>query len=177
MRGYHYLLFIICIILIGLIATNVFAHDLYNATVGAWDFIFKGREGGGLTIAEASPFIPKDLWESYSGIGYYLAYIAIIVLCFYIIWKPRAEYTLVAIWSIFVLAIMLAQNRFAYYYVGNGAVLVGFLGSVILDMAGWKGTSANRIVESAKKNQASAYYFLDSGNCINSIFADGQFSL
>ncbi|VVB88075.1 Dolichyl-monophosphooligosaccharide--protein glycotransferase AglB [uncultured archaeon] len=181
LSGYHYLLFITGIILIGLVATNIFAHDLYNSTVGTWEFIFKGREGGGLTIAEASPFIPKDLWESYSGIGYYLAYmgipvgesgagiqyystvyfgfgynyylayIGIIILCFYMIRRSRAEYSLVAIWSIFVLAIMLAQNRFAYYYAINVALLVGFLGSGILDMAGWKGIEANHIVAGLKK--------------------------
>jgi oligosaccharyl transferase (archaeosortase A-associated) len=73
------------------------------------------------------------------GYNYYLAYIAIAVLCYYVIKKPKAELTLIAVWSIFVLAILLAQNRFAYYYSINVAILSGFLCSKILDKLGWQG--------------------------------------
>ncbi|MDD5472609.1 MAG: oligosaccharyl transferase, archaeosortase A system-associated [Candidatus Methanoperedens sp.] len=148
--GYHYLLFVSGTMLIGLIATKILLPNFYGATVGAWNFIFKGREGGGLTIAEASPITPemKMVWFGYN---YYLAYIAIVILFYYIIKKSNAEYTLVAVWSLFVLAITLAQNRFAYYYAVNVAILIGFLGSKILDFGDWNRFDSNDIVECITK--------------------------
>ncbi|HEY9206294.1 MAG TPA: oligosaccharyl transferase, archaeosortase A system-associated [Candidatus Methanoperedens sp.] len=178
--GYHYLSFVAGTILIMLIAIKLLVPDLYSVTIGNLGFIFGGREGGGVTIAEAMTFIPKDILDNsgamsylaflgfpvgeyganildyaakYFGFGYnfYLAYLAIIVLLYYVIRKSRAEYTLIAVWSIFVLAIMLAQLRFAYYYAVNVAILIGFLGSRILDMADWKDFGSNDVIECAKK--------------------------
>lgn len=150
LSGFHYLLFVSGTILIGLIALKMFMPGLYGATVGNWNYIFKGQSGGGLTIAEASP-ITKDMILGNFGYNYYLAYIAIFGLCYYVIRKSSGEYTLIAVWSIFVLAIMLAQNRFAYYYATNVAILVGFLGSKVLDFGDWKDFGSNDIVECAKR--------------------------
>ncbi len=178
LSGYHYLLFIAAISLVILIAMKILTPDFYGATVGTWEFIFTPHKGGLVTIAEAMPFM-RDFLGYYSGMGYilvymgipvgdlsgyilnfifgsfgynfYLAYIAIIVLCYYTIKKPRAEYTLITVWSIFVLAILLAQDRFAYYYSINVAILSGFLVSKSLDLGGWKSFNSNDVIESAKK--------------------------
>ncbi len=178
LSGYHYILFIAAASLVILIAMKILTPDFYGATVGNWEFIFTPHKGGTLTIAEAMPYM-RDVLGAYSGIGYilvymgipvgdysghilndifesygynfYIAYIAIIVLCYYIIKKPRAEYTLITVWSVFVLAILLAQDRFAYYYSVNLAILSGFLVSKSLDMAGWKNFSSNDVSESVKK--------------------------
>ncbi|MFZ2411687.1 MAG: oligosaccharyl transferase, archaeosortase A system-associated [Candidatus Methanoperedens sp.] len=150
--GTHYLLFVGGTILAGLIAIRILLPDLYGATIGQIDFIFKGRTGGGLTIAEGSPITPEMIMGNF-GYNYYLAYIAIVILCYYIIKKSNAEYTLVAVWSLFVLAIMLAENRFAYYYVVNVSILMGMLGSKVLDFGDWKLFNSNDVIECLKKTR------------------------
>ena len=149
-KGTHYLLFVSSTILTGLITMKILLPSFYSATVGRIDFLFKGRTGGGLTIAEASPITDGMIMGNF-GYNYYLAYLAIAILFYYIIKKSNAEYTLLAVWSLFVLAIMMAQNRFAYYYAVNVAILVGLLGSKVLDFGDWKRFESNNVVECVKK--------------------------
>jgi dolichyl-diphosphooligosaccharide--protein glycosyltransferase len=146
----HYLLFVSGLMLISLITMNILSPDFYGATVGQIDYLFKGNTGGGLTVAEASPISYESAVGNF-GYNYILSYIGIILLCYYAIKKSNAEYTLLVIWSIFVLAIMLAQNRFAYYYAVNVAILSGVLGSRLLDFAGWKQFNSNDIIDCLKK--------------------------
>lgn len=150
--GFHYLLFVSGMILIGLIAMKLLTHNLYGATIGNLDFIFKGRTGGGLTIAEAM-HLTREHALDYFSYNYYLAYIAILALCYYVIRKSNAEYTLIIVWSIFTLAITEAQDRFAYYYAVNVAILIGFLGSKILDFGDWKKFDSNDIIDCVKKTR------------------------
>jgi len=159
LKGSYFLGFVIGVIAIGLFFIFKLLPDFYNNSVGNWGFIFQSRTGGSLTIAEGSPLcgdisfisvITCDMARTQFGLNYYLSLIAIFVLGYYIIKKPKAEYTLIAVWSIFVLAIMLAQNRFAYYYAVNVAILSGFLGSKILDFGDWKNFQSNDLIESLK---------------------------
>jgi dolichyl-diphosphooligosaccharide--protein glycosyltransferase len=149
-NGAHYLLFVSGTILTGLIALKILLPGLYGATVGQVGDIFTAHTGGSLTISEASPITP-DMILAWFGYNYHLAYLAIVILFYYIIKKSNAEYTLMAVWSLFVLGIMLAQNRFAYYYAVNVAILVGILGSKVLDFGDWKRFESNDIVECVKK--------------------------
>ncbi len=161
-RGYegtHYLLFVIGSILIGSIVMKTISPELFNATAGNI-VIFKGHTGGLLTVAEASPtcgdfslrsLIDCETAKASFGFNYYMAYIAIFILFYYAIRKPRAEYTLIAVWSVFILAIMLVQNRFAYYYAVNVAILSGFLGSKILNFGDWENFKSNNLIECIKK--------------------------
>lgn len=149
-KGIHYLLFVVVFILIGLIGLKILSPDLYDASVGQWNSIFQGTSGGGLTVAEASPITPEMEIGNF-GYNFDLAYIAILVLCYYVIKKSNAEYTLLVVWSVFVLAITLAQNRFAYYYAVNVAILSGVLGSRVLDFGDWKSFNSNDVIECLKK--------------------------
>lgn len=149
-KEYYYLLFVVGTILMGLVAIKILIPGLYSATIGSWRYIFKGRTGGGLTIAEATPITHEMILGNF-GYNYYLAYIAILVLCYYIFRKSRAEYTLIVVWSIFVLAITKSQNRFAYYYAANIAILLGFITSKVLDFWNWKSFESNNVVECLKK--------------------------
>lgn len=148
--GFHYLLFVVGFILIGLIGLKILSPDLYGASVGQWDSIFQGTSGGGLTVGEASPITPEMEMGNF-GYNFALSYIAILVLCYYVIKKSNAEYTLLVVWSVFVLAITLAQNRFAYYYAVNVAILSGVLGSRVLNFGDWKYFDSDDIVECIKK--------------------------
>jgi len=149
-KGYYYLAFVLGTIVIGLIILKIFIPGFYNATMGNWDFMFTPHQGGSSTIAEAFP-LHYDEAVGYFGYNYILSYIAIIFLCYYIIKKSNAEYTLIVIWSVFVLAIMLAQIRFAYYYAVNAAILSGVLCSRFLDFADWKKFDSNDIIQCLEK--------------------------
>ena len=149
-KGYHYLLFVLVAIFVGIIFLKIISPALYNATIGQWNFLFEGLKGGGLTIGEASPISYEAALGNF-GYNYILSYISIILLCYYVLKKSNAEYTLLVVWSIFVLGIMLAQNRFAYYYAVNVAILSGILGSIFLDFADWKSFNSNDIIECVKK--------------------------
>ncbi len=180
LTGYYYLLFVLGAILIGLIIMKSLLPELYGNTLGRWDFIFKSGGALTIAEASPTMFLntPQSLLDGYSSITYalayigipigeakdyiamnalgnfgynfYLAYIAIFVLGYYIYKKPKAEYTLMAVWSVFVLAIMLAQNRFAYYYAVNVAILSGILVSKILDIGGWKSLGSIDVIECMK---------------------------
>lgn len=158
MKWENYLLFVSGTILIGMIIIKIFIPGLYAPTLGNMDFIFKS--GGGLTIAEAAPtcgdFSLGSIINCQNAIGqfgynYYLAFIGMLILGYFIIKKSKAEYTLLAVWSIFILALMIAQNRFSYYYAVNVAILAGFVGSIILNLADWKSFDSNSIIECARK--------------------------
>jgi len=148
--GAHYFLFVFGLILISLIAMKILLPDFYSATVGQIDYLFIGNTGGRLTIAEASPISYESAVGNF-GYNYILSYIGLILICYYAIKKSNAEYTLLVIWSVFVLGIMLAQNRFAYYYAVNVAILSGVLGSRFLVFADWKQFNSNDILECLKK--------------------------
>ncbi|MFZ3059825.1 MAG: oligosaccharyl transferase, archaeosortase A system-associated [Candidatus Methanoperedens sp.] len=149
-KGFHYLLFVVGFILIGLIGLKILSPDLYGASVGQWNSIFQGTSGGGLTVSEAYPITPQ-MEMGWFGYNFALSYIAILVLCYYVIKKSNAEYTLLVVWSVFVLAITLAQNRFAYYYAVNVAILSGVLVSRVLNFGDWKSFDSDDIVECLKK--------------------------
>jgi dolichyl-diphosphooligosaccharide--protein glycosyltransferase len=149
-KGYYYLIFVLCASFIGLVVMKIMTPNLYGSTVGRWDYLFGGLSGGGLTIAEASP-ISYGAAVGNFGYNYILSYVAIIFLCYYVVKKSNAEYTLLVVWSVLVLAIMLAQNRFAYYYAINVAILSGVVGSRLLDFAGWKQFNSNDLLECLKK--------------------------
>jgi dolichyl-diphosphooligosaccharide--protein glycosyltransferase len=148
--GFQFILFLSAIILIGLITLKILIPDLYDATVGNWNYLFGGLSGGGLTVAEASPISYEAALGDF-GYNYILSYIAILLLCYYAIKKSNAEYTLMVVWSVFVLGIMLAQNRFAYYYAVNVAILSGVLVSRFLDFSDWKLFNSDNAIECLKR--------------------------
>ncbi len=181
LNGNHYILFMSGLILISLIFVRSFIPALYASTLGRWDFIFKSggaltigeasptmfqnTPGGllgdyssvtyllayiGIPIGEAKDYILSNALGGF-GYNFYFAYIAIFVLGYYISKKQKAEYSLLVIWSLFVLAIMLAQNRFAYYYAVNVAILSGFLGSKFMGLVNWKSLDSNNAIECLKK--------------------------
>jgi dolichyl-diphosphooligosaccharide--protein glycosyltransferase len=123
-------------IVAGLILMKLLLPDMYNASVGQFNFIFKGRSGGGLTIAEASPLTSQMKWSNFTTL-YYIAYPAMFFTGYKLFKELKPKYTLLLVWSIIILLITLAQNRFAYYYAVNVAVLSGGFGSFLLNITQW----------------------------------------
>jgi len=136
----YYLLAVFGGIFAAFVLLNAFVPELYNAMIGNISFMIKGRAGGGLTIAEASPLTSEQALYNF-GMNYYLAYIGIFLLGYFALKKFKPEHTLILVWSLVVLSATLAQNRFLYYYVVNVSLLSGFLlievSGQILKYGGW----------------------------------------
>ncbi len=126
--------------------------------------IFQQKTGGAATVGEASAlfnsggqFSFSSVLSSFPGIGYSpdptavfrlpeilailfttftLALIALILLISRNIKVQKPGEILVLTWSLMILVMALAQNRFTYYYAINVAILTGFLVSWLLQRFG-----------------------------------------
>lgn len=114
--------------------------------------MFQARTGGAETVGEASPFFEyggdfslANVQLNFPGLAnivilspFFLAAIALVVLLvMYIKNNQKPAYLAIITWSAIILILTLAQNRFAYYYSVNVAVLTGFLAIWVLQRAGF----------------------------------------
>jgi dolichyl-diphosphooligosaccharide--protein glycosyltransferase len=120
--------------------------------------IFQQKTGGAATIGEASPLFANvnNVLTWFPGIGWIegifsfhtnsmialllttftFALVALLLLAFRNIWRQRPVDIAVLSWSLIMLVMVLAQNRFGYYYGVNVAVLTAFLVVYILQKLG-----------------------------------------
>ncbi|MFZ2471804.1 MAG: oligosaccharyl transferase, archaeosortase A system-associated [Methanothrix sp.] len=126
--------------------------------------IFQQKTGGAATVGEASAlfssggqFTFSSVITSFPGIGYSpdpaaifrlpetlailfttftFALIAVILLISRNVKSQKPAEVLILTWSLVILIMALAQNRFTYYYAINVAVLTGFLVTMVLQRFG-----------------------------------------
>ncbi len=142
--------------LVGLAALGTailyFALPQFTKPLLAGLSIFQQKTGGAATVGEASALLSSggqfsfdSVISSFPGIGYIpgltampatlailfttfmLALIALILLIARNAKFPKPAEILILTWSLVILIMALAQNRFTYYYAINVAVLTGFL--------------------------------------------------
>ncbi|MCX6673012.1 MAG: oligosaccharyl transferase, archaeosortase A system-associated [Methanothrix sp.] len=124
--------------------------------------IFQQRTGGAATVGEASAlfsnggqFSVGSVITSFPGIGnipgltamsaalallfttFTLALIALILLITRNVKFPKPAEILILTWSLIILIMAIAQNRFTYYYAINVAILTGFLVIWVLQKLGF----------------------------------------
>jgi asparagine N-glycosylation enzyme membrane subunit Stt3 len=97
-----------------------------------------GAAGDQSIIPEALPLLKVRgewsfalAWAQFTT-GFVLAIPALAVLLHRAVRRADPVALLVAVWSLAMLAITLGQNRFAYYYAMNVALLSGYLGAILL---------------------------------------------
>jgi oligosaccharyl transferase (archaeosortase A-associated) len=90
---------------------------------------------GQLTVAEAQPLSLSLAWSDFT-ICFYLALISLAIMAYYVIKEGSAGKTLLFIWSLVILIATFDQNRFAYYFAVNVAVLTAYLSWRALEFAG-----------------------------------------
>ncbi len=129
---------------IGTVLLKLILPDLYASTLGNLAIMFSARTGGQATVAEAQTMTTSTAL-AYFGINYYLSFIGLAIIGYISLRKQKPEYTLVAVWSLFIILISLAQVRFSYYYAVNVAVLTSVVAATCLDYMGWKGFNLNSI--------------------------------
>lgn len=139
-NAYYFTILLAFTITICYFIASFLIPDFFNTTIGNWNYIFTPRTtGGGSTIAEGMG-LTNDGAVAQFGYGFILSYVSLaLIICLYI-FKPKAEYILLIVWTIFIHAIMFAQNRFTYYYAVNVAILSSFFVAYLLNFMG-----ANRI--------------------------------
>jgi dolichyl-diphosphooligosaccharide--protein glycosyltransferase len=142
LEKYYYPLSIVALSIAVIILAKVFSPSAYALIASLANFFM--RTGGALTIAEAAPLLSmggvfslQPLWYNFAT-GAYISFIALIFLAYEAITKKNTqEKTFLIVWSVMIIWAMLQQNRFAYYYSVNVAILAGYIGIKILDLAEW----------------------------------------
>lgn len=134
--------------IVGIFAAKLFSESAYELITSVFSYFM--QTGGGLTVAEASPllssggaFTLQPLWYNFGTLGY-ISFFALAILIYKAFTKENTpDKTFLIVWTIMIIWAMLQQNRFAYYYSVNAAILSAWIGISILDLAGWKGLIEN----------------------------------
>jgi dolichyl-diphosphooligosaccharide--protein glycosyltransferase len=143
LNRYYYPLSIAVLFGAGILLARVVSESAYALVTSVFSYFM--RTGGGLTIAEASPLLMRGgqfslqpLWYNFALTGI-LSFFALLILAYIAIYRRNnREQTFLIVWSVMIIWAMLQQNRFAYYYSVNAAILSAYLGIKVLDLAGWK---------------------------------------
>ncbi|RSD35137.1 MAG: dolichyl-diphosphooligosaccharide--protein glycosyltransferase [Methanohalophilus sp.] len=89
-------------------------------------------------LMRGGQFSLQPLWYNFALTGI-LSFFALLILAYIAIYRRNnREQTFLIVWSVMIIWAMLQQNRFAYYYSVNAAILSAYLGIKVLDLAGWK---------------------------------------
>ena len=125
---------------ISLAAFHAINPSLLNSMLSNFS-VFIPR-GAALTISEVHPillpyghFSLQIAWLNFTT-AFFIAFISFGLLIYRNIIKESPDKTLFLVWSIIMLAAVLGQRRFGYYYAINAALLSGYFSWRILDFAG-----------------------------------------
>ena len=147
---YYYPVLLIAGTAVGLALLSVILPTLYHTIVNSPNMIFARHTGGSNTIAEASSMLmdrsghlsigKNSMVYGNFGNCFYVSIFGILILGYYIVkrWKP--EEILVLIWTAVMLLSIYGQNRFAYYYAVNVAVMSAYFSTKILAFMGFEDT-------------------------------------
>lgn len=100
--------------------------------------------GAQLTTIEMQPLISQMygnpfviVWSNFST-GFFISFVSLGILIYRIIVEESPGKILLVVWSLVILAAVLGQRRFGYYYAVNVALLTGYLSWRVLEMAGFR---------------------------------------
>ncbi|WP_048141410.1 MULTISPECIES: oligosaccharyl transferase, archaeosortase A system-associated [unclassified Methanosarcina] len=157
LKAYYYPLAIFGIFIFGLIAAKIAAPSIYSLVISAPHSIFGIKTGGMATIGEVSSifyfseiFSFDKVYEYFTAPAFFASIAGMILLTISLIRKPKPEELLALIWGLLIFMAIYGQNRFAYYYSINVAVLSAYLGGRFLDLVKW-----DRLEESFQANVKS----------------------
>lgn len=148
LKRYYFPLSVILLFIVGVFASKLFSESAYSLIISVFSYFM--RTGGALTVAEASPLLSlggqfslQPLWYNFGTLGY-ISFIALGILIYKAFTqKNTPENTFLIVWTLMIIWAMLQQNRFAYYYSVNAAILSAWIGIGVLNFAGWKSLMNN----------------------------------
>ncbi len=150
--AYGYPIVILVLAVLSFVVVNALTPSLYASLTGSLRIFLPGETA--LTVAEIhpmhifSPYTGKitdaEAWRWFTT-SFFIAFIGFAWLAYEIARKFRAEEILFIVWS----AVMLlacwnpfiggGQNRFAYFYAVNAALLTGFVSWKIIEFVAFRG--------------------------------------
>ncbi len=140
MRRAYYPLALVVLGGIGLAAFYLIAPSVLNSVLDRLSVL--RPTGGAETILEARPlFYPmgsfslSTVWDEFTTC-FYLALISLVIVAYLVIKEGAADKTLLLVWSVIMLVATIGQNRFAYYFAVNVALLTAYLSWKTVAFAG-----------------------------------------
>ncbi|MFC1932888.1 oligosaccharyl transferase, archaeosortase A system-associated [Chloroflexota bacterium] len=76
-------------------------------------------------------------WGNFST-SFFISLVSLGMLIYFVVKQRSAEKTLMVVWSLIMLAAILGQRRFGYYFAVNVTLLTGYLSWRILELVGFK---------------------------------------
>jgi dolichyl-diphosphooligosaccharide--protein glycosyltransferase len=144
----YYPLVLLVTIAVALIALRIASPSVYYMIIATPAAIFKVQTGGFSTVGEVSSifyrggsFTLSSVWYNFA-MGFFISIIAMFMLLYSVKKDKRPEELLVLVWTFIMLLAIYGQNRFAYYYAINVALLSGYFAAKVLDLVGWKKVEA-----------------------------------
>ena len=89
----------------------------------------------GLTIAEVQPTDMAIVWTEFN-VTFFISFISLAWLVYRAAREKSADKTLFLVWCVVMVAAMLGQRRYCYYFAVNAALLTGYFSWRVLDAAG-----------------------------------------
>jgi dolichyl-diphosphooligosaccharide--protein glycosyltransferase len=131
MKRVYYPLTLVGLGIISLVALYIISPSLFDSM--KWKFNIFTPSTGSLTISEARPlfsaygaFSLAPAWDRFTT-GIVIAPVSLILITYAAIKKVSAEKILFLVWSVIMLAAVLGQVRFTYYFAVNAGLLGGYL--------------------------------------------------
>jgi oligosaccharyl transferase (archaeosortase A-associated) len=156
-KPYYYVLVLLGLTGIGLAILRAVDPSLLGSMLHQFG-IFR-ESGARLTIMEATPilfpqgtFTLSMAWSNFTT-SFFISFVALVMLAFALVKERSAHKTAFFVWSAIMLAAVLGQRRFGYYYAVNAALLTGYFSWKMLDLAGLRKllTKPKEVVEVVKK--------------------------
>jgi len=156
LNRYYYPAVLVAGVLVGFVVLSLISPAMTSTIEGSLTTVFTVREGGASTVAEITSMLttndvldigryakfPRYAGEPsmvYGNFGscFYISLLGIMVLGYYVLrrWKP--EDILMLVWTLVILLSIYGQNRFAYYYAVNVALLSAYFGTKLIGFTGF----------------------------------------
>jgi oligosaccharyl transferase (archaeosortase A-associated) len=140
LKPFYYPLALVGVAVVGLVALRVISPSLFQYMRSLFGVFTPG--GATLTIMEVAPLLFPNgqfslamAWSNFNS-SFFIALVSIAMLVYVVVKEKNAEKILFLVWSVIILAAVLGQRRFGYYYTVNVALLTGYFTWKMLDLAG-----------------------------------------
>jgi len=144
LKASHYPISLLIVGIVGFFGMMVATPSLFASITGPFRIFMP--VGGALTVAEVHPmffrggvFTLSMAWGNFTT-TLFISLIAFIVLGIKVATKWKSTETLLLVWSALMFFAMASQNRFAYFFAVNAAILSGYVGVKLMDLGGLKKT-------------------------------------
>jgi len=132
--------------LLGLVGITLLALRAVNPALLAFmlrQFGIFAPEGAARTVLEMHPLTLQIAWSNFTT-SFFISFIALVMLAYVAVKERSAEKTVFLVWCVVMLAAIMGQRRFGYYFAVNAALLTGYFSWKMLDLAGLRRLTIRR---------------------------------